>query len=477
VSIWSRLIGREAKVSAAGGAIASYHVGRPVWTDRDFGKLADEGFVRNAIGYRCTKMIAKGGASVPWLLTRKGKAAIDEHPLLDLLSRPGPKGGGSALFEAFYAYGLLSGNKYLEAVGPDRKPPRELWTQRPDRMRVIPGAKALPQGYEYTANGQTVRWQADPITGQGPILHVKEFHPLNDWYGLSCIDPAAYGIDRHNAASAHNKALLDNGARPSGALIFKPVTVNGSAQSAPQTIIDAAELRLNDRHTGTANAGRPMVFGGDVAWEEMGFSPRDMDFGANKDDAARDICLSFGVPPMLVVKGESTFNNMSEAKLQLWEETILPMLDQVVDELNAWLAPMFGDDLRLSADLDEISALEPRRESKRKSIVELLDKGVIDEDEAREALQYGPRKPDAVKKVDAAVLGALVTAARNDPALFEALFRYMRSVGLTEPGATPEQLIAAAERIAAGGEDDQNAAATPPAPAAGTEEDATDADA
>jgi HK97 family phage portal protein len=143
-----------------------------------------------------------------------------------------------------------------------------------------------------------------------------------------------------------------------------------------------------------------MVFGGNVEWEEMGISPRDMDFAAGKEDAARDICTSYGVPHILIVPGQSTYNNVREAKLELWEDTILPLIDKAVDALDAWLTPQFGDGLKLGVDLDEISALEPRRESKRKSVVELLDKGVIDADEAREALQYEPRAAEAVKKVD-----------------------------------------------------------------------------
>jgi HK97 family phage portal protein len=350
---------------------------------------------------------------------------------------------GAALFEAFFAYELLQGNTYLEAVGPDNRPPRELWNARPDRMQVIPGPQGIPQGYEYTANGQKVRWQVDPLTGLGPILHLKEFHPLDDWYGLGRTEPAAYAIDRHNAASAHNKALLDNGARPSGALVFKPVKGDdGTMQVAPDVVIAAAKKSLEANGVGPAAAGKAHVYGGDVEWLEMGISPRDMDFGEGKADSARDICLAYGVPHILIVPGQSTYNNVREAKLELWEDTVLPLLDRALDALNAWLVPMFGDGLTLGADLDEISALEPRRESKRKSTMELLGAGVIDPDEARDALQYEPRAAEAVKKVDAAVLRALVDAAKAGTAQLEPLFRYQKSVGLLPPETTLEAFMA-----------------------------------
>jgi hypothetical protein len=186
------------------------------------------------------------------------------------------------------------------------------------------------------------------------------------------------------------------------------------------------------------------VFGGNVDWQEMGISPRDMDFGKSKDDAARDICTSFGVPHLLIVPGSSTYSNMAEAKLDLWEETILPLLDKTVDALNAWLAPRFGEGLKLACDLDEVSALEPRRESKRKSTIELLEAGLIDDVEARDALQYGPREKGAVKKVDAQVLAALVVGASKSEAMLPPLYHYLIATGLLlDPSDTLEAFTTA----------------------------------
>jgi HK97 family phage portal protein len=391
MSLWDRLLGRSGKIQAhstAGPITSSWHVGQPVWTPRRYDNLADEGYLKNAIGFRCVKMIAEAAASVPWLLYR-GKAEVESHPLLDLLARPAPMVGGQALFEAFFAYLMLEGNSYLEGVAPfDNRPPLELWALRPDRMKVIPGDKGLPQGFRYEVNGQFLDWKVDQVTGRGPIFHLREFHPLSDWYGLSRVEPAAYGIDQHNQAGAHNKALLQNGARPSGALVFKPVIVNGIAQTPPQDLINVAEKRLEDRHVGTANAGRPMVLGGNIDWAAMGLTPRDMDFGAGRLDAARDICTSFGVPHVLIVPGSATYNNLREARLQFYEDTVLPLIGRAADGLNAWLTPRFGTDLRLAHDLDEVPALEPRRESKRKAATDLFKAGIVRRDEARAMLQF-----------------------------------------------------------------------------------------
>ena len=47
------------------------------------------------------------------------------------------------------------------------------------------------------------------------------FHPLDDHYGLGSLDAAAGPMAVHRAAMTWNKALLDNAARPSGALVHE----------------------------------------------------------------------------------------------------------------------------------------------------------------------------------------------------------------------------------------------------------------
>lgn len=421
----------ERKHSAVGGNVARMYVGQAVWSKRDYAAFSEEAYQRNAVSFRAIKLVASSAAGVPLLLYGRDGKEIEKHPLLDLLNRPSAMYSSAAFFEAVFAYLLIAGNSYIEAVGPKIGPPKELWPLRPDRMSIIPGTYGLPQGFRYTVHGIPKDWQVNPITGDGPILHMKDFNPLDDWYGMSRIEAAAYGIDRHNAASAHNKALLDNGARPSGALVFKPVKVGpDETVSAPQEMIDAASARLMEDHAGPAKAGKPMVLSGDVDWVEMGISPKDMDFAEGKNDAGRDILTAIGVPAMLIVPGESTYSNRAEANLELYERTVIPLVEQLVDGLNSWLCPQFGDGLSLAIDMDNISALEPRRESRRAAALGLYGAGVIDRDEAREMLQYGKAEADFIEKPDAQIIAQLSAAAIVDAAGDEPLFAYMKRTGL-----------------------------------------------
>ncbi len=323
------------KSSAAGPLIAFESLRRPVWAPRDMAAFAREGFMQNAIVYRCVRMIAECAGSVP-LLLYDGDTEIEDHPLLGLIARPNPAQTRADLIETLVGHLLVTGNAYLEAVslGADARPSgqarghaaseapriRELHTLRPDRMKVIPGPDGWPEAYEYTVGGRSVRLANDTTSGRSPVLHLKQFHPDNDHYGMSPLEAAASAIDLHNTSAAWNKALLDNAARPSGALVY---TSRDGHLSGEQ--YERLKAELESGFQGATNAGRPLLLEGGLDWKSMSLSPKDMDFIEARHVAAREIALALGVPPMLLgIPGDNTYANMAEAQRILWRQTVLP---------------------------------------------------------------------------------------------------------------------------------------------------------
>ncbi|NJM34944.1 MAG: phage portal protein [Rhodomicrobium sp.] len=369
------------KASATAALFAVTHTGQPVWSPRDYAAFAREGYARNPIVYRAVRMIAEGAASVPIRAFENG-AEIDAHPLLDLLAQPNAAACGPDMLEDWYGYLLIAGNAYMEAVSVGGAP-RELHVLRPDRMKIVPGADGWPESYEYSANGLTTRFRQSPEDGVRPILHMALFNPSNDYYGQSPIEAASTAIDLHNAASHWNKALLDNAARPSGALVY--AASNGHL-SEEQFARLKSELETN--YQGALNAGRPMLLEGGLDWKSMSMSPAEMDFIQAKHAAAREIALALGVPPMLLgIPGDNTYANYAEANRVLWRQTILPLVTRTLKALTAWLGPQFGGELELRPAVDKLDALSADRAAlwDRVSRADFLTV-----DEKRAAVGYGP---------------------------------------------------------------------------------------
>ena len=187
----------------------------------DYKKIAKEGYQENAIVFRCVNEIAHGASAVD-LCVYQGDVKLDSHPLISLLQRPNPQFAGNEYFQALYSFLLLSGNSYA-VYSLVNGQPRELHLLRPDRVKIEPGKTHIPKAFEYIIDGRVVnRYEVDSETGISDVKHFKMWNPLNDYYGLSPIQAASFDIDQHNMAAKHNLSLLMNGARPSGAGIFKP---------------------------------------------------------------------------------------------------------------------------------------------------------------------------------------------------------------------------------------------------------------
>ncbi|WP_108860355.1 phage portal protein [Ruegeria sp. Alg231-54] len=344
----------EAKASAAGPVVAWQTGGRAAWSPRDAVSLTRTGFSGNPVGFRSVKLIAEAAAALPLVLQDQAQR-YDVHPIISLIRRPNAAQGRAELMEALFGQLLLSGNAYVEAAQAEDGLPIELHVLRSDRMSVVPGADGWPKAYDYTAGGKTHRFPADAI------CHIKLFHPQDDHYGFSPMQAAAMAIDVHNSASRWSKSLLDNAARPSGALVWKGGDGHGvMAEDQFRRLSD--EIEQNYR--GARNAGRPMVLEGGLDWKPMGFSPSDMEFQKTKEAAAREIALAFGVPPMLLgIQGDATYSNYQEANRAFYRLTVLPLVTRVAAAVSEWLAGFTGEELVLKPDLDQVPALSAERDA------------------------------------------------------------------------------------------------------------------
>ena len=365
---------------------------------RQYSVFAKEGYQQNVIVFDAINQIAKGIASIDFkVIEGKGKnkrQVNDTHPLVQLLAKPNPWQAGAEFFESVISFYLIAGNTYIEksypfvgneeTIPPDNREPTWLYSLRPELMLIKTSGNGRIDSYDF-GHTKKVSYLVDE-NFKSNIIHMKSFHPLNNFYGLSPMEAAAFSIDQHNEAGKWNQALLQNGSRPSGALIVKGDNNN------PRTLSDDEYTRikkeLEEKRSGAENAGRPLLLEGGLEWIEMGLSPKDMDFLEAKNSSARDIAKAFGVPPILLgLSGDSKFRNLEAAQEALWENTILPLADNLLDNLNQHLSPLYGDDISIAFDIDSIQALAPRRARKAEALNEL---DYFTNNEKREAMGKEP---------------------------------------------------------------------------------------
>lgn len=325
-------------------------------------KIGVSSYSKNVIVYRCVNLIAQSASHVPWIVIKSkrggGVKIVEDHPAYRLLRKPNPEKGGADFFCEVIASKLLLGNSYILSASSNNLPPKEIYLLKTSSTEIVTN-NDLAVAYRYSSSSIQKTYPIDPLTRMSKVLHIKNYHPTNKHYGLSCLEPAAMSIELHQQAANWNNSLLRNGARPSGALIVKD-----SNSYLTDDQFERLQEQLYEKFMGSANSGKPLLLEGGLDWQEMSINPKDMDFIESKNSASRDIALAFGVPPQLLgINGDNTYSNMQEARLALWEETLIPLLDKLSDALGNWLSYWYQDDIIIDFDRDAISALTEKREN------------------------------------------------------------------------------------------------------------------
>ena len=356
---------------------------------RKYQEQAQQGYQSNAIVYKSVSMIANNASAVK-IKVFAGDNQLDSHPLISLLERPNPLQSGVEYFHSLISYLLISGNSYM-IKDKDTTAPTELYLLRPDRIHIKTGTSMIPEAYQYKIDNKVMNsYEVNPLTGYSQVKHIKLWNPLDDFYGLSPIVASAYNIDQHNMAGLHNVALLKNGCTPSAMLKFQPKDETGASATLTD---DQRAMLLQDleaRFSSSTNAGRPMLLEGDFDFVQMGLSPKEMDWLELTNMSAREIALCFGVPAQLVGIADQTYANVAEARLSLYEETIIPLLQRLESDLNEYLAPLYDGDLSIKYDIDSIPAMAEKRKQIFANVSQGVQQGILTRNEARERLGLEP---------------------------------------------------------------------------------------
>ena len=313
----------------------------------EYNRSVRRAYLENPVAQRAVRLVAEGIGGAPLV---PGDARLE--------ALVGATSAGQSLLETLASQLLLHGNGYVQVMKDASGQPVELFALRPERMTVVAGSDGWPTSFNYRVGEQSLTIPLLDEDASPNLIHIKDFHPADDHYGAGCLTAADQAIATHNAASAWNRTLLENAARPSGALVYDGGDMGGLTTEQ----FDRLKTELSQAFSGPLNSGRPMVLEGGLKWQALGMSPADMDFATLKAAAARDIALAFGVPPMLLgLPGDATYANYREANRALWRLTLLPLSQKIFSALSEGLGTWFPDS-PLAIDLDRVPALAEDRE-------------------------------------------------------------------------------------------------------------------
>jgi HK97 family phage portal protein len=341
-------------------------VGRPVFTNWLTDVAVQFGYKASSWVYACITKKMKAAASVPLRVQQlKGGDRweyVDAGDLGTLIKQPNPKMSWQDLTERIVAHLELGGNAILTKVRARGKP-RELWIVRPDKIKPIPSRTDYVKFYEYNLDGRK------KLIDANDIIHFQYVDPANEFWGISPLMAGGKTVDMEVAAVNWNYSSMENRAVPDGMISYK------KEMSKKQFI--EANTWLDNQLLGSANTRRPFVMGYDADYKRFSLTPAEMDFIESRKLTREEIFGIFGTPPPIMgVYDKATLANIQTARLIFWFDTMIPLLDDLVDIWNFTLTPDFGENFRVVYDTSGVEAIQQFFRDQVKTGVELFKMGV-----------------------------------------------------------------------------------------------------
>lgn len=327
-------------------------------------------FVNCAPVYTAVDWIANEGSRIePLVYDNKNKQFSDNQDIgiLNLLRAPNALSTYEEFAYKFITYYLTAGNVFMLATGDVSKPPKEVFLLSPHCISFIMDSDGFPKTIFYRNEfisidfhreeaGNRIRYYNKDKNLE--LWQSKTFNPLRsyaDYWGLSPLSPVFYDIEQYINTGIHNLAILKQGGKPSGAIVYE------------ENLSEEQRARLQEQidtfYAGAENAGRIGMFEGSFEYKEFGKNAKDMDFYNLKLDAAHRVYNALRIPLPLVSADTMTMSNVGNAKVSLYDNAILPMVDKMFSQLSLFLLSRYTNDsnISLSYDVGSILALAPRR--------------------------------------------------------------------------------------------------------------------
>ena len=118
------------------------------------------------------------------------------------------------------------------------------------------------------------------------------------------------------------------------------------------------QSKFNSSSGGSENAGKYMVLGSGLKYQDASKNPIDADWNAGEQKAHERASLACDVPCELTGGGDSTYQNRKHAKKELYREGVIPFFNNLCKWLNYLLSDWLKDGARIDYKLSGADELK-----------------------------------------------------------------------------------------------------------------------
>lgn len=290
------------------------------------------------------------------MLKKAALEKVEGTEMEELLHKPNDKQSLEELWEQLDGYKLLTGNSYLwgwtPGVGNNANKPTELHVPPSTMVSIVTGTMNDPVK-EYKLSYLTEGIEA------AEIAHFKTWNPLtsgdnpfNEVYGMSPLISCRRLMAKYKVADVSQGSMFKNMA-PAG-ILSGDTGGNGGLE---ETQAVALKDRYKQLYSGADKAGEIIITSANLKWNQIGFSPVDLNVIEAKKEILGELCNVYHVPIALFSETNSTDNNLTESRKMMITDAVIPLVESRKQTLNRWLCPKFGEDLVIEFDYSVFSEI------------------------------------------------------------------------------------------------------------------------
>ncbi|MHD0318610.1 phage portal protein [Fusobacterium sp. THCT1E2] len=144
---------------------------------------------------------------------------------------------------------------------------------------------------------------------------------------------------------------------------------------------DRKELRekFTADNGGANNVGQPLVVGSGLKYQDTSKAPIDSDWNLGEQKSWERAAIACDVPAELVGGGDSTYQNRKHAKKELYQEGVIPFLNNLCSYLNYLLKPFLSKGEYIDYSLVGIDALKDDIGEIIKNLAPIKDRVTVNE--------------------------------------------------------------------------------------------------
>ncbi len=286
---------------------------------------------------------------------------IEKHPILNLIKNPNNMTSRQNFFKDLFIHYLTTGNIFIQFN-----------SMQPNEMYLLPAYNfsinnssdntiiQAPKSYQYNYNGYNNEYKLNndeylyKSNIEQVLLPILDFNDqlCENYIGIPKTFSLESEFEQWTSGNINNLSNLKRGGRIGTAWVNK-----GEPYTDEQYNRVVQESKKYD---GSGNSGKTAVVDGDVEIRPIAQTNSDMQFQELRKENKIEIANALGYPLQLLLDSSMTYNNLSTAMVQYYDNAVLPVFNDVLSKLNKFFSKTYGVDIELFYNEYDISPLRYR---------------------------------------------------------------------------------------------------------------------